>query len=370
MSQSLTKRTLFSAMTFALAACGGGDKIDATNADTLKSSLQSIAESMTETERQAFGQDVLLVFERDKSDSDNLGIGRLYSNEYSILFSSEANAAPFVSAVFGDIVLTAGSSLNDQTPASLAKSAKTIRSEAFASYASELEERNAELSAKLDGIPASIEAHQAKFDETDARRAELANQSQTAVSNISIAKFTLNRRLQAIVEGTADVTNHTDVPVTHVQYTLETGLPSIRGYHFSSTQSLQLETPLNPGSTLSGFPIDFTTIGLTAIKQEPNAKRVQLSGFVGDLETTEPNANLVSYVTLNATRRNLDLTGQEQSFIRGFERLLQKCEESKTKFADAVSANEAFIATVRAAASDPKPVEGRFQRVTVFGDAC
>ena len=86
-------------------------RVNSKNADTLRQSIQKIGANLTEQERQAFGQDLILVddFIRKQSDPSKLYFSNLYSRNYGILFLKDVNKMPFMDRAFQQMALNAGS---------------------------------------------------------------------------------------------------------------------------------------------------------------------------------------------------------------------------------------------------------------------
>ncbi len=150
MKHKFFKYTIVVTTCIMLSACGSSNEIDATNADTLSDSLKTIAKDMTEQERQTFSQDVLLVYGAKRDGAEKLNTNRLYSKDYSMLFSAQGELAGLLTEIFQDMSLKASEELDGKSPSNIAEQAKKIRQDYYKSYKQRLKNNNKSLVARLE----------------------------------------------------------------------------------------------------------------------------------------------------------------------------------------------------------------------------
>ena len=360
-----------------LSGCGGGNKINATNADTLRSSLSKVAKSMPEIERQKFGQDVILAYEAATNEQGRiLSQSTLYSDNYSILFASESSEEQlFFADAFKDIALKAGSALDGKTPASLAKDAKAIRSDNYKKLVESLEKTNEDLGKNRDEIKTAKQAHEKTNIELQAKNEELEQQRKSVVDNIKIEKISMNRSLRVTMTGTADIKNYTDKPVTRVGFEIKADLPEVPGHFYKSRPQITLETPLAPNATLKDYPLNFSNNVFSSIVRNPDAQEVKFNSLIGTIKASNPTSELVKYAHPREPRNpypstELKLDRTEQSTLNRYENTIKNCDTSFTQINETIEASKKYIETVKGLIKDPKPLTENAPRYSSFRNGC
>ncbi len=346
-----------------LSACGPGDEIDATNGDTLRESLNRIAEDMPEASRQSFGRDVLLTVEFARDGVDGIGRRDLYSNDYTMLFVSDEQAgifSTFAIAGFEQMVLQAGSALDGKSPAHLARDAKEIRSAYFSSFAEEIQTANTELRAALNEIPVKIAAHQDLYEKTSAHIDNLEIQRASAIDNVRIVNISYTRNgYWVFIQGITDVTNYHSDPIKEVSFRLNFPLlPEVRGHYLRADFALSFDEPIPTGETRTALSFEKEiSLDMLSVYREQGAEPVSFASLYGNIDLGPPEVDFRSY-DRHYPSINLQPTRDDLRLVDGHDAQLEACEQEKTQFEEAIATNDALLIQIQLLVEEPAPFDG------------
>ena len=379
---------LVASFTLALAACGPGDRIDATNGDTLKESLSRIATDMPQAERQRFGQDIVLVHAHAAGGIENVSRRDLYSPDYDMLFVGDSNTASAALLIFGEIfgrvALEAGAELDGKTPESLAQDALSIRSAYMENFAVEIEAHIASLQTELEQNDSRTDERIETYEQTVARIDQYEEQKSTVVQNFSLTSYSGPDNYVFEFEGLVDVTNYSESPVNGIGFRFMLSLPDYEGHYFQLFPEIDFDEPILPSETRRGVSFAITqsiirpgvpTFGTTrAVIVAEGYDRVDIGRASENVQFNETPERLeFVYYTINYGRVDLSTTSEQQRILDEFEDTMADCEQWNDQILEVIAANEAFLENVRALVSNPQPFEGQvvaLSRGFSFGPSC
>lgn len=360
-------------LSLVLIACSGEVTIDGKNSQTLRQSVTTMTQEMSEEERKKFAENVLLIFHSKSSeDASQISRAKLYDKDYGLFFQSSPEMAPFIDKMYSDIALKAGSALSGLTAQTLQTAGDNIRSKVYTTYADTLRKKQSEIKQRIDAIDSAIKVENEANDAAKKKQETLNQQRQQAITDLRIESLELNKRLQFVAKAQININNPLEQAVESVRFQIRVYIDQEPGVYFYTSPTLKFEQPLQAGSTLTDYPLEFATVS----RAHDDNKHVQISKHIGELSSSSQNIEFEYFQTTDKTGpfganiQRLKLPAEQLNKIKNHTRIIEDCKKNQTRLKDIATAYDELIKTVEAVAKAPRPIEKNEPRISIFGKDC